>query len=100
MAAVRSLVTYVLVSLYVLIIGPIGMLFVLLFRAKGLLYQLGHAGVALALGLAGIRYSVLGREHVPKGRAVVFARITKATSTRRSSSRHCIVACTCSTKLN
>lgn len=72
MTAVRALVTYILVSLYVLLVGPIGMLLVLLFRAKGLLYQLGHAGVALALGLAGIRYSVLGREHVPKGRAVVF----------------------------
>jgi 1-acyl-sn-glycerol-3-phosphate acyltransferase len=72
MAAVRSLVTYILVSLYVLIVGPIGMLFVLFFRAKGLLYELGHAGVALALGLAGIRYAVVGREHVPRKGAVVF----------------------------
>jgi 1-acyl-sn-glycerol-3-phosphate acyltransferase len=33
---------------------------------------LGHGGVALALGLAGIRYTVIGRERVPVGRAVVF----------------------------
>jgi 1-acyl-sn-glycerol-3-phosphate acyltransferase len=72
MAAVRSLVAYILVSLYVLIIGPIGIAFVLLFRAKGLLYTLGHGGVALALNLAGIRYALVGREHLPANRAVVF----------------------------
>jgi 1-acyl-sn-glycerol-3-phosphate acyltransferase len=71
-AAVRSILTYLLVSLYVLIVGPIGMLIVLLFRAKGLLFDLGHLGVALALNLAGIRYTVIGREHVPRDRAVVF----------------------------
>lgn len=72
MAVVRSLVTYILVSLYVLIVGPIGIALVWLFRAKGLLYELGHGGVWLALGLAGIRYNVIGREHVPRNRAVVF----------------------------
>lgn len=69
---IRSLLTYVLVFLYVLIVGPIGMAIVLLFRAKGLLYELGHAGVALALKSAGIKYRVIGREHVPRDRAVVF----------------------------
>jgi 1-acyl-sn-glycerol-3-phosphate acyltransferase len=71
-AALRSLLTYVLVSLYVLVIGPIGIAFVLLFRAKGLLYKLGHGGVALALGLAGIRYKLIGRENLTPERAVVF----------------------------
>ena len=41
-------------------------------KLKGVLYELGHYGVALALGLSGIRYRVSGREHVPKGRAVVY----------------------------
>jgi 1-acyl-sn-glycerol-3-phosphate acyltransferase len=36
------------------------------------LYELGHAGVILALGLAGIRYRVAGRSHVPPNQAVVF----------------------------
>ena len=72
MAVFRSLLTYLLVSLYVLIVGPIGMLIVLLFRAKGLLFELGHFGVALALNLAGIRYTAIGREQVPRDRAVVF----------------------------
>jgi 1-acyl-sn-glycerol-3-phosphate acyltransferase len=71
-SALRSILTYVLVSLYVLIVGPIGMGAALLLRSKGLLYQLGHAGVALALGCAGIRYRVIGREHIPRESAVVF----------------------------
>jgi 1-acyl-sn-glycerol-3-phosphate acyltransferase len=72
MAAVRSIVTYILLSLYVLIVGPIGIAIILLFQAKGLLYAMGHGGVALALGSAGIRYRVIGREHIPRDRSVVF----------------------------
>jgi 1-acyl-sn-glycerol-3-phosphate acyltransferase len=71
-SALRSLVTYILVSLYVLIVGPIGILIASVFKAKGLLFELGHAGVWLALTSAGIRYRVYGREHVPPNRPVVF----------------------------
>jgi len=70
-AAVRSLATYVGVSLYVLVAAPIGMTFAILFGGKDFLYFLGHLGVRIALGLSGIRYRVTGREHVPKC-AVVF----------------------------
>jgi 1-acyl-sn-glycerol-3-phosphate acyltransferase len=70
-AAVRSLATYLAVSLYVLVAAPVGMLFAILFGAKDFLYFLGHCGVRLALTLSGIRYRVAGREHVPP-RAVVF----------------------------
>jgi 1-acyl-sn-glycerol-3-phosphate acyltransferase len=72
MFVLRSLLTYLLTGLYVLIVGPLGLLVVVTFRLEGLLYDLGHVGVALALGTAGIRYRVVGREHVPNGRAVVF----------------------------
>ena len=72
LAPLRTVLTYILTSLYILIVGPIGLLIVIPFRWKGLLYELGHAGVALALGSAGIRYRVVGREHIPRGRAVVF----------------------------
>jgi 1-acyl-sn-glycerol-3-phosphate acyltransferase len=72
MAAIRSTLTYILVSLYVLIVGTIGLMIAVPLRWKGLLYELGHAGVALALGTSGIRYKVVGREHIPAGRAVVF----------------------------
>jgi 1-acyl-sn-glycerol-3-phosphate acyltransferase len=71
-AAVRSAATYVLVSLYVLITGPIGMLLAIAFRWKGLLYILGHGGVRLALALTGIRFRVAGREHVLLNRAAVY----------------------------
>jgi len=70
-AALRSVLTYILVSLYVLVAGPIGLLLGVPLKSKGILYFLGHAGVGLALSLAGIRYRVHGREHIPS-RAVVF----------------------------
>ncbi len=71
-AAIRSVVTYVVVSIYVLIAGLLGMAVAVPLKWVGLLYDLGHVGVGLALGLAGIRYRVSGRERIPKGRAVVF----------------------------
>lgn len=71
-AAVRSAATYVAVSLYVLIVGPPGMLIAILFRWKGLLYILGHIGVRLGLVLSGITYRVTGRERIPAGRAAVY----------------------------
>ena len=72
MVALRSVLTYILTALYVLVIGSVGLLIAIPFRAKGLLYALGHGGVALALGVAGIRYKVVGRENIPADRAVVF----------------------------
>ena len=71
-AAVRSVLTYVAVSIYVLIAGPIALAIGVPFKNKAALYGPGHVGVGLALGLAGIRYRVRGREHIPKNRAVVF----------------------------
>ena len=71
-AAVRSVLTYVVVSFYILIAGPIGLGIAIPFKLKGVLYELGHIGVGLALGMAGIRYRVTGAEKVPAGRAVVF----------------------------
>ena len=44
-AAIRSAAAYVLVSLYVLIVGPPGMLFAILFGWKNLLYELGRFGI-------------------------------------------------------
>ena len=71
-ATLRSAATYVLVSLYVLIVGPPGMLISIVFGWKGLLYELGHAGVWLALTLSGITFRVLGAEHLPEDRAAVY----------------------------
>jgi 1-acyl-sn-glycerol-3-phosphate acyltransferase len=72
-AAIRSVLTYVFVSLYVLIVAPPGMLVSAIFGAKRHLYVLGHIGVRLGLALAGIRVKVAGLEHVPRDRAAVYA---------------------------
>ena len=71
-AAVRSVLTYLVVSIYVLIAGPIALAIGVGLKNKTALYVPGHIGVGLALGLAGIRYRVRGREHIPPNRAVVF----------------------------
>jgi len=71
-AAVRSVLTYVAVSVYVLLAGPIALAIGVGLKNKTALYLPGHIGVGLALGLSGIRYRVRGREHIPKKRAVVF----------------------------
>jgi len=71
-AAVRSILTYVAVSLYVILVAPPAMLVAALFGAKEHLYVLGHIGVRLGLGLSGIRYRVDGREHVPRDRSAVY----------------------------
>jgi len=64
-AAIRSLVTYVVILLYIVLIGPVALALARLFKSKRLMYQVGHGGVGLALRLAGIRYRVVGRENVP-----------------------------------
>ena len=71
-AAVRSVLTYVAVAVYVLLAGPIALAIGVGLKNKTALYVPGHIGVGLALGLSGIRYRVRGREHIPKDRAVVF----------------------------
>jgi 1-acyl-sn-glycerol-3-phosphate acyltransferase len=71
-AAVRSFLAYVTVSLYVLVTAPIGMLLAMTFGWTDLLYVFGHAGAQLGFSLAGMRFKVAGRENVPQGRAAVF----------------------------
>ena len=72
MALVRTVLTYLITSLYVVIVGTFALLVVVPLGWTNVLYELGHGGVTLALGLAGIRYQVIGREHALKDRAVVF----------------------------
>ena len=71
-AAVRSLATYIGISLYVLFAAPPGLLLAFVFGWSDILYILGHGGVRLGLFLSGISCKVTGLEHVPPGRAVVF----------------------------
>jgi 1-acyl-sn-glycerol-3-phosphate acyltransferase len=71
-AAVRSIATYVAVSLYVFVTGLVGMLLATLFGWTDLLYIFGHGGVRLGTALAGISYRVAGTEHLPRDRAAVY----------------------------
>jgi 1-acyl-sn-glycerol-3-phosphate acyltransferase len=71
-AALRSLSAYVAVSLYVAVAAPVGIALALAFKWKAHLYVLGHWGVALGTSLVGIRTRIDGREHLPRGQAVVF----------------------------
>jgi 1-acyl-sn-glycerol-3-phosphate acyltransferase len=67
---VRSLIAYVITLLYIAVAGPIGLFVGIVLRSTDGLYRLGHGGVRLALALAGIRWKVAGREHLPRYAAV------------------------------
>lgn len=71
--ALRSIATYIFVSLYVLVFGPPFLLIALLFRNPALLYRVGHLGVWLGLRLSGIRTVIEGAEHIERHRAAVYA---------------------------
>jgi len=70
MFVVRSLITYIVTVLYIAVAGPIGLFVGIVLRSTDGLYRLGHGGVRLALALAGIRWRVAGREHLPRHAAV------------------------------
>jgi 1-acyl-sn-glycerol-3-phosphate acyltransferase len=72
-ALVRSILTYVAVSLYVLVIGPPFLLIAILFRQVPLLYRVGLGGVKLGLLLSGVRVRIEGQEHILLDRAAVYA---------------------------
>jgi 1-acyl-sn-glycerol-3-phosphate acyltransferase len=72
-AALRTVVTYVVILLYIAVAGPIGLGAAVLLGATNLLFALGHGGITLALSLAGIRYRVGGRQHLPTSAAVYCA---------------------------
>ena len=71
-AAIRSLVAYVIVSLWVLILGPPGMLLAVVFDRPEVLYWLGRGGVRLGLASVGITYRATGQEHIRRDRAAVY----------------------------
>ena len=70
-AAIRSAIAYILVLAYTVVAAPLALFLGVVLRWTPAMWGLGHFGARLALALAGIRYRVSGREHVP-GTAVVF----------------------------
>jgi 1-acyl-sn-glycerol-3-phosphate acyltransferase len=72
-AAIRSLLTYVVVMLYVVLIGPPFLLLALIAGSPRMLYTAGLWGVRLGLFLSGIRMERHGLEHLQRHRAAVYA---------------------------
>jgi len=70
--AVRSIVAYLLIVLYILVAAPVGLFLGGVLHWKRGMYAVGHFGVGMALSLCGIRYRVAGLENVPSDTAVVF----------------------------
>ncbi len=71
-AALRSVAAYLLVSLYIIIVAPPGILLALVIRRTEVLYWLGRQGCRLGLATVGIRYRVAGGVHVDQTRASVY----------------------------
>ena len=72
-AAIRSLLTYAGVSLYVLVVGPPLLLLAFATGNPGPLYAAGRGGIRLGLWLCGIRMRARGMEHLQRNRAAVYA---------------------------
>jgi 1-acyl-sn-glycerol-3-phosphate acyltransferase len=64
LAALRTFAAVFFVSLYLLICGPIALLWTAITRNPRLMYFLGGLGVRLGFVLAGIRLRVIGQEHL------------------------------------
>lgn len=72
-AVIRSVLTYLAVSLYVLLAGPPFLLIAILFKQVPLLYSVGLGGVKLGLRLSGVTVRIFGRENILHDRAAVYA---------------------------
>lgn len=72
-AAVRSLLTYAAVSLYVVLLGPPVLLVALATGRPDLLYRIGRGGVRLGLWLSGLDIQIRNPEHILRDRAAVYA---------------------------
>src|SRR4029077_5237534 len=72
-AAIRSLATYVAVSLYILLFGPPFLLLALPAGRALTLYRVALGGVRLGLWLSGISVQVRHAEYIQRDRAAVYA---------------------------
>ncbi len=69
-AALRTLLTAVVLSVYILTCGPVVLLWALVTRRPGILYWAGALGIRAGFALTGIRLDVRGRDHIARGAAV------------------------------
>ncbi len=71
LALIRSIVVYVVIGAYVLVVGPPAILAVLVFRWSGVLFVAARLAARPALAIVGIRYRASGLDRIPAG-GVVF----------------------------
>jgi 1-acyl-sn-glycerol-3-phosphate acyltransferase len=71
-AAARSVAAYLAISIYLLVVGPPGLLLAMLLKSGDIVHVLGHGGVWLGLRIAGIRCRLEGGEHLLRDRAAVY----------------------------
>jgi len=72
-AALRSILTYIVVAVYILVPGVPFVLLSLITKNPRPLFAVGLLGVRIGLALAGIRWKAVGTEHIQRGRAAVYA---------------------------
>ena len=72
MVTLRSIAAYSFLALYTVLLGPPTLLLAWLVSSQRLIIDAGRAGTAVALALAGIRYTRRGTFSSPDGRGVVF----------------------------
>lgn len=71
-AVVRSIAAYLAISIYVLVVGPPGVLLAMLSKSGEIVHILAHGGVWLGLAIAGIRCRLEGGERLLRDRAAVY----------------------------
>jgi len=69
---IRSLFAIAVVSLYLLLVGPLSILYVLLGGSPRILYSFGRSGCSLLTRVAGIVVKIEGLDHVKPGRTYLF----------------------------
>ncbi len=69
---IRACFVSSVIGLYILILGPPLLIYMLLTGNSNPLYTVGKNGARMALWLAGVRLDVSGLEKIPGGRTVVF----------------------------
>jgi 1-acyl-sn-glycerol-3-phosphate acyltransferase len=69
---IRAIIDTVLTFAYILLVGPWFLIYALLTGRTDALYECGRTGGKLSLWLAGVKLEVIGREKIPKDRAVLF----------------------------
>ncbi len=73
MAPVRTVASLLVLSLYVLLIGPPSILWTIISRNPRFIFWAGFTGVRLALAVVGIRLRLAGEEHICRDTGAVYA---------------------------